>query len=216
MSAAAGNRAHDANADTPLVVVVDDDDGMRDGLRDVLSSVGIDSLGFSSTAELLAEPLPDRPGCLILDVRLPGLSGLDLQAKLNGMGNKLPIVFMTGYADVPMSVRAMKAGATDFLSKPFRDQEMLDAVSVAIERDRARRLELSAANEALKAAASLTPREHEVMEAVVKGLLNKQIAHLLDISEVTVKIHRGNVMRKMNVASLADLVRKAGVLNSLT
>ncbi|TWF48019.1 MULTISPECIES: response regulator transcription factor [Rhizobium/Agrobacterium group] len=218
MSAAAGNRAHDANAtkaDAPLVVVVDDDDGMRDGLRDVLSSVGIDSLGFSSTAELLAEPLPDRPGCLILDVRLPGLSGLDLQAKLNGMGNKLPIVFMTGYADVPMSVRAMKAGATDFLSKPFRDQEMLDAVSVAIERDRARRLELSAANEALKAAASLTPREHEVMEAVVKGLLNKQIAHLLDISEVTVKIHRGNVMRKMNVASLADLVRKVGVLNSL-
>jgi FixJ family two-component response regulator len=218
MSAAAGNRAHDANAtkaDAPLVVVVDDDDGMRDGLRDVLSSVGIDSLGFSSTAELLAEPLPDRPGCLILDVRLPGLSGLDLQAKLNGMGNKLPIVFMTGYADVPMSVRAMKAGATDFLSKPFRDQEMLDAVSVAIERDRARRLELSAANEALKAAASLTPREHEVMEAVVKGLLNKQIAHLLDISEVTVKIHRGNVMRKMNVASLADLVRKVGVLNAL-
>ncbi|MFK3693276.1 response regulator transcription factor [Agrobacterium tumefaciens] len=218
MSAAAGNRAHDANAtkaDAPLVVVVDDDDGMRDSLRDVLRSVGIDSLGFSSTAELLAEPLPDRLGCLILDVRLPGLSGLDLQAKLNGMGNKLPIVFMTGYADVPMSVRAMKAGATDFLSKPFRDQEMLDAVSVAIERDRARRLELSAANEALKAAASLTPREHEVMEAVVKGLLNKQIAHLLDISEVTVKIHRGNVMRKMNVASLADLVRKVGVLNSL-
>ena len=146
------------------------------------STVGIDSVGFSSTAELLADPLPDRPGCLILDVRLPGLSGLDLQAKLNGMGNKLPIVFMTGYADVPMSVRAMKAGATDFLSKPFRDQEMLDAVSVAIERDRARRLELSAAKEALKAAASLTPREQEVMEAVVKGLMNKQVAHLLDIS----------------------------------
>ncbi|MGF9565048.1 response regulator [Neorhizobium sp. BT27B] len=218
MSAALGNRTHDAlvvKADAPLVVVVDDDDGMRDGVRDVLSSVGIDSVGFSSTAELLAEPLPDRPGCLILDVRLPGLSGLDLQAKLNGMGNKLPIVFMTGYADVPMSVRAMKAGATDFLSKPFRDQEMLDAVSVAIERDRARRLELSAAKEALKAAASLTPREQEVMEAVVKGLMNKQVAHLLDISEVTVKIHRGNVMRKMNVTSLADLVRKVGILDSL-
>ena len=218
MSAALSNRAHDASsakADTPLVVVVDDDDGMRDGLRDVLSSVGIDSLGFSSTAELLEERLPDRAGCLILDVRLPGLSGLDLQAKLNVMGNKLPIVFMTGYADVPMSVRAMKAGAIDFLSKPFREQEMLDAVSVAIERDRARRLELSAAKEALKAAASLTPREHEVMEAVVKGLMNKQIAHLLVISEVTVKIHRGNVMRKMNVASLADLVRKVGILSSL-
>lgn len=218
MSAALGNRTHEAlvaKADAPLVVVVDDDDGMRDGVRDVLSSVGIDSVGFSSTAELLAEPLPDRPGCLILDVRLPGLSGLDLQAKLNGMGNKLPIVFMTGYADVPMSVRAMKAGATDFLSKPFRDQEMLDAVYVAIERDRARRLELIAAKEALKAAASLTPREQEVMEAVVKGLMNKQVAHLLDISEVTVKIHRGNVMRKMNVASLADLVRKVGILDSL-
>lgn len=218
MSAATGNRANapsSAKADTPLVVVVDDDDGMRDGLMDVLRSVGIDSLGFSSTTELLAEPLPDRPGCLVLDVRLPGLSGLDLQTKLNGMGNKLPIVFMTGYADVPMSVRAMKAGATDFLTKPFRDQEMLDAVSVAIERDRSRRLELTAANEAVKAASSLTPREHEVMEAVVKGLLNKQVAHLLDISEVTVKIHRGNVMRKMNVTSLADLVRKAEILKSL-
>jgi FixJ family two-component response regulator len=218
MSAALGNRTHGASAaqsDAPLVVVVDDDDGMRDGVRDVLRSVGIDSLGFASTTELLAEPLPNRPGCLILDVRLPGLSGLDLQAKLNGMGNKLPIVFMTGYADVPMSVRAMKAGATDFLTKPFRDQEMLDAVSVAIERDRSRRLELSAANEVVKSASSLTPREQEVMEAVVKGLLNKQVAHLLDISEVTVKIHRGNVMRKMNVTSLADLVRKVEILKSL-
>jgi len=218
MSAAAGNQAHDATAakaDAPLVVVVDDDDGMRDGVRDVLRSVGIDSLGFSSTTELLAEPLPDRLGCLILDVRLPGLSGLDLQAKLNGMGNKLPIVFMTGFADVPMSVRAMKAGATDFLTKPFRDQEMLDAVSVAIERDRVRRVELGAANEAISAASSLTPRESEVMDAVVKGLLNKQIAHLLDISEVTVKIHRGNVMRKMNVTSLADLVRKVEILKAL-
>ncbi len=218
MSAALGNRAPGASAaqsDAPLVVVVDDDDGMRDGVRDVLRSVGIDSLGFASTTELLAEPLPDRPGCLILDVRLPGLSGLDLQAKLNGMGNKLPIVFMTGYADVPMSVRAMKAGATDFLTKPFRDQEMLDAVSVAIERDRSRRLELSAANEVVKSASSLTPREQEVMDAVVKGLLNKQVAHLLDISEVTVKIHRGNVMRKMNVTSLADLVRKVEILKSL-
>lgn len=218
MTFALGDRAKNApavNADTPLVVVVDDDDGMRDGVRDVLRSVGIDSLGFSSTNELLAEPLPDRPGCLILDVRLPGLSGLDLQSKLNGMGNKLPIVFMTGYADVPMSVRAMKAGATDFLTKPFRDQEMLDAVSVAIERDRARRLELSAANEAVRAASSLTPRENEVMEAVVKGLLNKQIAHLLEISEVTVKIHRGNVMRKMNVTSVADLVRRVEILKAL-
>lgn len=218
MSAALGNRAEDALAieiDTPLVVVVDDDEGMRDGVRDVLRSVGIDSLGFSCTTDLLAEPLPDRPGCLILDVRLPGLSGLDLQAKLNGMGNKLPIVFMTGYADVPMSVRAMKAGATDFLTKPFREQELLDAVSVALERNRTRRLELRVANEALKSASSLTPREQEVMEAVVRGLLNKQVAHLLEISEVTVKIHRGNMMRKMNATSFADLVRKVEILKSL-
>jgi len=218
MSAALGNRAEDALAieiGPPLVVVVDDDEGMRDGVRDVLRSVGIDSLGFSCTTDLLAEPLPDRPGCLILDVRLPGLSGLDLQAKLNGMGNKLPIVFMTGYADVPMSVRAMKAGATDFLTKPFRDQELLDAVSVALERNRTRRLELRVANEASKSASSLTPRELEVMEAVVRGLLNKQVAHLLEISEVTVKIHRGNMMRKMNATSFADLVRKVEILKSL-
>lgn len=218
MATALGERAQaavTAMIDEPLVLVVDDDDGMRDGVRDVLLSVGIASLGFASTSELLAEPLPDRPGCLILDVRLPGLSGLDLQSKLNGMGNKLPIVFMTGHADVPMSVRAMKAGATDFLTKPFRDQEMLDAVAVAIERDRARRQELVAANEVVRFASSLTPRELEVMDAVVKGLLNKQIAHELSISEVTVKIHRGNLMRKMNATSVADLVRKVEVLKSL-
>lgn len=218
MAIALGERALDAvtaNDDAPLVLVVDDDDGIRDGVRDVLRSVGIASLGFASTSELLAEALPDRPGCLILDVRLPGLSGLDLQSKLNGMGNKLPIVFMTGHADVPMSVRAMKAGATDFLTKPFRDQEMLDAVSVAIERDRARRQELVAANAVVSFASSLTPREQEVMDAVVKGLLNKQIAHELSISEVTVKIHRGNLMRKMNATSVADLVRKAEILKSL-
>ena len=205
--------ANDAKPNVaPLVIVVDDDDGMRDGVRDVLSSVGIDSIGFGSTAELLADPLPNRPGCLILDVRLPGLSGLDLQAKLSTMGNKLPIVFMTGYADVPMSVRAMKAGATDFLTKPFRDQEMLDAVTVAIERDRGRRSEIAAANEVIELAAGLTPREQQIMVGVVAGHLNKIIAHELGISEVTVKIHRGNLMRKMNADSVADLVRKFEIL----
>lgn len=199
----------------PLVVVVDDDDGMRDGLRDVLASVGIESLGFGSTADLLANPLPDRPGCLVLDVRLPGLSGLDLQAKLNSMGNTRPIIFMTGYGDVPMTVRAMKAGAIDFLMKPFRDQEMLDAVGIAIERDLAHRSQVDAAAETKTLAATLTPRERQVMAAVARGLLNKQVAHELSLSEVTVKIHRGNVMRKMKAASLADLVRKVDSLNAV-
>ena len=201
--------------ESPVVFLVDDDPDLRDGLKNLLRSVGIKVESFGSTSEFMQHKRADSPGCLVLDVRLPGTSGLDFQHELGRMGINLPIVFMTGYADVPMSVRAMKAGATDFLTKPFRDQEMLDAVSVAIEKDRARRLELEAANEAIRAASTLTPREHEVMDAVVKGLLNKQIGHLLDISEVTVKIHRGNVMRKMNVTSLADLVRKAEILKAL-
>lgn len=199
----------------PLVIVVDDDDGMRESLRDVLSSVGIDSVGFASTSELLATPLPDRPGCLVLDVRLPGLSGLDLQSKLNAAGNTLPVIFMTGYGDVPMTVRAMKAGAIDFLMKPFRDQEMLDAVTIAIERDTVRRSQLDANAEVRELASKLTPREQQVMAAVARGLLNKQVAHELGLSEVTVKIHRGNVMRKMKAASLADLVRKVDGLNAM-
>ncbi|RYY10664.1 MAG: response regulator transcription factor [Alphaproteobacteria bacterium] len=192
----------------PLVVIVEDDEGVRDGLQDLLRSVGLDTLAFGSTHDLLAAALPDRPGCLVLDVRLPGASGLDLQTKLIALGNRMPIIFMTGHGDIPMSVQAMKAGALDFLTKPFRDQDMLDAIAVAIDRDRARRAERAgmAALEAL--ARTLTARETEVMQQVVKGLLNKQIAHALGISEITVKIHRGNVMRKMGAGSVADLVRK--------
>ncbi|GGF85915.1 DNA-binding response regulator [Azorhizobium oxalatiphilum] len=208
-------RPGDARTSTaPLVVIVDDDDGVREGLKDILSSVGLESIAFASTTDLLAATLPDRPGCLILDVRLPGSSGLDLQARLSAMGNKMPVIFLTGYGDVPMTVRAMKAGALDFLTKPFRDQEMLDAVSSAIERDQLRRTESAVAADVLTLAATLTPREKEVMAAVVTGLLNKQIAHQLSLSEITVKIHRGNVMRKMQAGSVADLVRKAELVKA--
>ncbi|MET7245003.1 response regulator transcription factor [Methylobacterium sp. EM32] len=201
-----------AAATAPLVVIVEDDEGIREGLQDLLRSVGLDAVAFGSTADLLAASLPDRPGCLVLDVRLPGASGLDLQAKLAAMGSRLPIIFMTGHGDIPMSVRAMKAGALDFLTKPFRDQDMLDAIAVAIERDRAWRTESAGTAELARLAATLTAREAEVMQHVVQGLLNKQIAHTLGISEITVKIHRGNVMRKMQAGSVADLVRKAEAL----
>jgi FixJ family two-component response regulator len=198
----------------PLVVIVEDDEGVREGLQDLLRSVGLDTLAFGATGDLLAAPLPDRPGCMILDVRLPGSSGLDLQAKLAAMGNRMPIIFMTGHGDIPMSVQAMKAGALDFLTKPFRDQDMLDAIGVAIERDRARRASSAGVAELEALAATLTAREAEVMRHVVEGLLNKQIAHALGISEITVKIHRGNVMRKMSAGSVADLVRKTELLKA--
>jgi FixJ family two-component response regulator len=197
---------------TPLVLVVDDDESIREALTDLLRSVGIETKSFGSTRELLDAAPSDRPGCLILDVRLPGISGLDLQAQLARNGNTRPIIFMTGHGDIPMSVRAMKAGATDFLTKPFRDQDMLDAVAAAIDKDMAQRRDAAAAKEVAALAATLTPRETEVMAAVVKGLMNKQIAGLLGISEITVKLHRGNVMRKMAVRSVADLVRKAELL----
>ncbi|MGK9169281.1 response regulator transcription factor [Inquilinus limosus] len=196
----------------PLVLIVDDDETIREALTDLLRSVGIEARSFGSTRELLDAAPVERPGCLILDVRLPGLSGLDLQAQLTRSGNTRPIIFMTGHGDIPMSVRAMKAGALDFLTKPFRDQDMLDAVAAAIEKDLAQRQEAAAAKEVAALAATLTPRETEVMAAVVKGLMNKQIAGLLGISEITVKLHRGNVMRKMGVRSVADLVRKAELL----
>jgi len=199
--------------DDPLVLIVDDDAGMREAVVDLLQSVGIEGRAFGSTAELLAASVPDRPGCLILDVRLPGLGGLEFQTRLDSLGIALPIVFMTGFADVPMSVRAMKAGATDFLIKPFRDQDMLDAVDAALARDRSRRSQRAATMTVETLAATLTPREREVMAEVVKGRLNKQIAGDLGISEVTVKLHRGKVMRKMQVRSVADLVRKVEVLD---
>jgi len=202
-----------ASPSPPLVVIVDDDPAVRESLNSLIRSVGLATRLFGAPAELLQQgSLPDVPGCIILDVRLPGISGLDFQDQLARQGIALPIVFMTGHGDIPMTVRAMKAGAVDFLSKPFRDQEMLDAVTSAIERDRQRRSATAALDEQRSAYATLTAREREVMTHVVAGLMNKQVAGVLGLSEITVKIHRGNVMRKMGVRTLADLVRTAEAL----
>ncbi len=201
-----------ASPSPPLVVIVDDDPAVRESLDSLIRSVGLATRLFGAPAELLQGALPDVPGCLILDVRLPGISGLDFQDQLARQGIALPIVFMTGHGDIPMTVRAMKAGAVDFLSKPFRDQEMLDAVTSAIERDRQRRSATAALDDQRSAYATLTAREREVMTHVVAGLMNKQVAGVLGLSEITVKIHRGNVMRKMGVRTLADLVRTAEAL----
>ena len=203
-------------APPPIVVIVDDEAAIREALDSLFRSIGLRTLSFASPAELLQAAVPDGPGCLILDVRLPGISGLDLQDQLARHGIALPIVFMTGHGDIPMSVRAMKAGAVDFLPKPFRDQDMLDAVAAAIERDTQRRAEASALDEVRARYATLTPREREVMAHVASGLMNKQVAGLIGLSEITVKIHRGNVMRKMGVRTLADLVRQAQALGVAT
>ena len=194
------------------VIVVDDDAGVRDALRNLFESVDLKVLVFGSADALLKARLPDVPSCLVLDIRLPGVSGLEFQSHLNRSGIRLPVIFITGFGDIPMSVRAMKGGAIDFLTKPFRDQDMLDAVSVAIERDRGHR-EAGKAVETLRTLhAQLTAREAEVMGFVVKGLLNKQIAGEMSLSEITVKIHRGHMMRKMQAASVADLVRMSELL----
>jgi len=193
----------------PLVLIVDDDPSIREAIADLLRSVSMESMSFPATPDLLSAVIPDRPGCMVLDVRLPGLSGLDLQAQLQARGNRMPIIFLTGYGDVPMSVRAMKAGATDFLTKPARDQDLLDAIFAAIERDNLRREAEAEKTSIVRLAATLTAREREVATAVARGLVNKQIAHDLGISEVTVKLHRGNAMRKMQASSVADLVNKA-------
>lgn len=195
--------------DGPTVLVVDDDSDLREALGSLLRSIGLNVELFRTTAELLAANRVEGHGCLVLDVRLPGVSGLDFQAQLARAGINMPIIFMTGHGDVPMTVRAMKAGAVDFLTKPFRDQDMLDAVTAALERDRARRETEKEASGVRQLYAALTPREKEVMGFVTKGLMNKQIAGELGLSEITVKIHRGNVMRKMAARSLADLVRMA-------
>ena len=195
-----------------FVVIVDDDSTVREGLDSLLRSVGLETRLFGSPAELFQNPMPDAPGCIVLDVRLPGVSGLDLQGQLMKQGVNLPIIFMTGHGDIPMTVRAMKAGAVDFLSKPFRDQDMLDAVMAAIESDAERRAETAAKDGVRAQYETLTPREREVMGHVAAGLMNKQIAGMIGLSEITVKIHRGNVMRKMNVRTVADLVRRAGTL----
>ncbi|MFG1294819.1 response regulator transcription factor [Xanthobacter variabilis] len=200
----------------PVVLVVDDDAGLRDALSSLFRSIGLEVALFSSAAELLAARLPDGPRCLVLDIRMPGLSGLDFQSQLARSGMEIPIIFMTGHGDIPMSVRAMKAGAVDFLTKPFRDQDMLDAVAAAIDIDRMRR-EARATSSRLRALYdTLTERERQIMARVTAGLMNKQVAAEVGLSEITVKIHRGNVMRKMEAHSLADLVRMAEALGVST
>ena len=199
----------------PTVFVVDDDADVRDALENLFRSVGHGVAVFASVAELLQSAKPDMreaSGCIVLDVRLPGVSGLDFQNQLARANTDIPIIFMTGYGDVPMSVRAMKAGAVDFLTKPFRDQDMLDAVAAAIERDRARRERVQAAASVRDSFSGLSPREREVMVPVTRCLMNKQVAGALGLSELTVKLYRGQVMRKMAARSLADLVRMAELL----
>lgn len=196
----------------PLVIVVDDDASLRDALSSLFRSVGLQVQLFASAAELLAARLPDAPRCLVLDIRLPGVSGLDFQGQLARSDIDMPIIFMTGHGDIPMTVRAMKAGAVDFLTKPFRDQDMLDAVATAIQIDRERRNSLKAVSDVQGLYETLTAREKQVMTLVTSGLMNKQVAAEVGLSEITVKIHRGHVMRKMGVRTLADLVRMAETL----
>ena len=201
-----------ANADggdpeQPLVIVVDDDDEVRSAIEELLISVGIDARGFASPRELLEEGIPDRPGCLVLDVRMPGSSGLALQQHLSLAGNRKPIIFLSGYGDISMSVHAMKAGAVDFLTKPMREQTLLDAVALGISRDQAQREEARILARFSENFGTLTPRERQVMRLVAMGRLNKQIAFDLGISIVTVKLHRSSMMRKMQVRTLGELIR---------
>jgi FixJ family two-component response regulator len=192
-----------------IVFVIDDDPSIRDTLEDLLQSVGLAVRVFGSPHEFLATERPDAPGCLVLDVRLPGQSGLDVQRLLTASGIDLPIVFISGHGDVPMAVQAIKAGAIEFLTKPFRDQSLLDAIQAGIERDRIRRREAVVLADLRTRLDSLTEREREIMALVVIGRLNKQIAAALQVSEGTVKVHRGNIMRKMQAESLPELVRIA-------
>jgi FixJ family two-component response regulator len=201
-----------ASAKEPIVFVIDDDESMCRALTNLFESVGLKVEVFGSAPEMLDSKLPEVAGCLVLDIRLPGLSGLDFQAELAKANIQIPIIFMTGHGDIPMTVRAMKGGAVDFLTKPFRDQDMLDAVGRAIERDRKRREAEKIVSNVQALFKTLTPREREVLALVSSGLLNKQIAAELGLAEITVKIHRGRIMKKMAARSLADLLRKAETL----
>jgi FixJ family two-component response regulator len=199
--------ASNAVAKGPLVLVVDDDEDVRHSLQELLESVGLDVACFPSSRELLSAGLPDRPGCLVLDVRMPGASGLDLQHQLTTKGVAKPIVFLTGYGDIPMTVQAMKAGAVDFLTKPVRDQTLLDAVINGIERDVEQRALAENIHLYATRFATLTPRERQILREVARGRLNKQVAFELGISVITVKLHRSNVMRKMQTNSVGELIR---------
>jgi FixJ family two-component response regulator len=201
-----------AAPEQPTVVVIDDDASIRKALDNLLRSVGLDVELFKSPQEFLQSNRPDRPGCIVLDVRFPGRSGLDMQREISAANTSLPIIFITGYGDIPMSVRAMKAGAVEFLTKPFRDQDLLDAVGVALEKDRTRRANEIRIAELRGRFSTLTARERQVLTLVIAGRLNKQIAGELGVSEMTVKMHRRQVMRKMQAAGLAQLVRLADQL----
>jgi FixJ family two-component response regulator len=203
---------HPQTRDMAVVHIVDDDALVRDALEGLFDSIGLDSQTYAAAGEFLAADISDKPGCIVIDVRLPDMNGLDFQAQLSRMGVSLPVVMMTGYGDIPMSVRAMKRGAVDFLPKPFHDQDMLDAVMAAIKRDRQRRVTDGDASQLRQRFGTLTARERQVMLLVTSGKMNKQVAGDLGISEITVKIHRGAAMRKMGAHTIVDLVRMAGVV----
>ena len=199
-------------AKEPIVFIVEDDASIRRGLSNLFQSVGLEVEVFGSASEMLQSRPPDVASCLVLDVRLPGQSGLDFQAELAKANIQIPIIFMTGHGDIPMTVRAMKGGAVDFLTKPFRDQDMLDAVTMAIERDRKRRISDKDVADLQSHFETLTSRERDILALVTSGLMNKQVAAELGLAEITVKIHRGHIMKKMGAKSLADLVMKAETL----